>query len=534
MALQIPQTTATLTIMQRKTVHPTYTKIKLYREKCLFHSNLDCQKVSFRSFTPEWLIDDELGNTFNASDNTSTISDYSDNDLGPNDFMVVEVFEERGNENLGDTYFDLYPTEKEITYHSNIIDDPRPPFVKIDPRVKRGDPWNIKIPFYIDLESPVNVMSSVVFNDIMSTRLERRKEPKFPGKEHRMMRIYYRKSSSCAIIWDYENVKVPNNLHLTYYQAGENMQHSITKNLKNVVVDSFVVCGNSRATSTNQEQLSGVYGAGAHLADVPSGETDAADRQLIIEMVKFGRQHPPPAFIFLLTGDEDMFQVLKRFFDSGYTTVLVVPKAYSSALVKVAHYTIQCASLFADQLHMHDQIQLQSLPLQKSIQKSAHTVVYWDSNTSYIPTNEHQQALEQIRSRLLEVVGPGGALPSYQVTGVRYIESRNAKSYSLPNTLFTDLVKSAITNSEPDNVVLISGASLFSRALKFLKTLKVRVFTIIPDRIDRESYTILRNSGSWLCSWPPAFKSSDRWNRNKRGREESQAIYRNVKRKLNY
>ena len=35
---------------------------------------------------------------------------------------------------------------------------------------------------YIDLESPINVMSRAVYNDIMNKQLESRKDPKYPGE----------------------------------------------------------------------------------------------------------------------------------------------------------------------------------------------------------------------------------------------------------------------------------------------------------------------------------------------------------------
>ena len=34
---------------------------------------------------------------------------------------------------------------------------------------------------YIDFESPINIMSSNVYNDIVKTRLEPRRDPKYPG-----------------------------------------------------------------------------------------------------------------------------------------------------------------------------------------------------------------------------------------------------------------------------------------------------------------------------------------------------------------
>lgn len=117
---------------------------------------------------------------------------YSNEDLGTNDLEDVgEELEEGEIDPKLDDYFNLYPTKEEITYYTNLIDNPRSPFTKIEPKIKRGDPKNAKIPCmigykqienaYIDFKSPINIMSSNVYNDIVKTRLGPRKDPKYPG-----------------------------------------------------------------------------------------------------------------------------------------------------------------------------------------------------------------------------------------------------------------------------------------------------------------------------------------------------------------
>jgi hypothetical protein len=134
------------------------------------------------------LIKVELGHAF--SDLATAL--YSNKDLGPNDFVnVVEGLEEEEIDPKLNDYFNLYPTKEEIAYYNNLIDNPRSPFTIIEPKIKRGDPKNAKIPCmigyrhisnaYIDFKSPINIMSSTVYNDIEKTRLEPRRDPKYPG-----------------------------------------------------------------------------------------------------------------------------------------------------------------------------------------------------------------------------------------------------------------------------------------------------------------------------------------------------------------
>jgi hypothetical protein len=133
------------------------------------------------------LVDIELDYVLN---NLAIAMDL-DKELEPNNLAIVEDVKEEEDEGLDNDYFNLYPTEEEIAYYNNLIDNPRPPFVKIDPKIKRGDSKNVKIPCmigykcidqaYIDFESPVNIMSSSVYNELVKTRLGPRKDPKYPG-----------------------------------------------------------------------------------------------------------------------------------------------------------------------------------------------------------------------------------------------------------------------------------------------------------------------------------------------------------------
>ena len=119
---------------------------------------------------------------------------YSDNFLKRNDITIEKLINRYfGGETLlrTETYFDLYPTKEEVAYYKHLVDSPRPPFVRIDPKIKLGDPGNVKIPCmigyqhikhaYIDIKSPVNVMSSSLYSRIMNMPLEPMIDPKYPG-----------------------------------------------------------------------------------------------------------------------------------------------------------------------------------------------------------------------------------------------------------------------------------------------------------------------------------------------------------------
>ncbi|GJT26458.1 hypothetical protein Tco_0906733 [Tanacetum coccineum] len=102
---------------------------------------------------------------------------------------VKEILEEEEDDEDGEN-FNLFPTMEEQTHHEWLLKNPRPPWVK--ERIRAGSPNNIKISClaghifkkhaYIDLESPINIMSRHQYNQIMTYGLKSRQKPSNPNK----------------------------------------------------------------------------------------------------------------------------------------------------------------------------------------------------------------------------------------------------------------------------------------------------------------------------------------------------------------
>ncbi|GJV92731.1 hypothetical protein Tco_1540544, partial [Tanacetum coccineum] len=98
--------------------------------------------------------------------------------------------EEEGEDNP--KHFDTFPTMKELRYHEWLLKNPRPPWVKA--KIRTGNVNNVKFSCmigqfnkdqaYLDLESPINVMSRLHYNWIMINRLEPRRKPSNPKKNY--------------------------------------------------------------------------------------------------------------------------------------------------------------------------------------------------------------------------------------------------------------------------------------------------------------------------------------------------------------
>ncbi|GJX06587.1 protein kinase-like domain, concanavalin A-like lectin/glucanase domain protein [Tanacetum coccineum] len=105
------------------------------------------------------------------------------------DEEVEEIIKEEEDDENGE-YFNSFPTMMELTHYEWLLKNPRPPWVKA--RIKTGSPNNIKIfcmighffmrHAYIDLESPINIMSRRQYNQIMTYELRSRQKPSNPNK----------------------------------------------------------------------------------------------------------------------------------------------------------------------------------------------------------------------------------------------------------------------------------------------------------------------------------------------------------------
>ncbi|GJR99581.1 hypothetical protein Tco_0316090 [Tanacetum coccineum] len=126
--------------------------------------------------------------TKEANDEVKEVMEEDESEV-ETDWEVEEILEDEEEEEDGE-YFNSFPTMEELTHHEWLLKNPRPPWVKV--RIRAGSLNNIKISCmighffkrhaYIDLESPINVMSRRQYNRIMTYRLGSRLKPSNPNK----------------------------------------------------------------------------------------------------------------------------------------------------------------------------------------------------------------------------------------------------------------------------------------------------------------------------------------------------------------
>ncbi|GKD46418.1 hypothetical protein Tco_1271063 [Tanacetum coccineum] len=136
------------------------------------------------------ILEDEAKEEGNVKSSTTEYKDHE---------MTVESkeeFEEETEEEIEEKeedspkHFDTFPTMKELRYHEWLLKNPRPLWVKA--KIRTGNLNKVKFSCmighfdkkqaYLDMESPINVMSRLHYIWIMSKRLEPRMKPSNPKK----------------------------------------------------------------------------------------------------------------------------------------------------------------------------------------------------------------------------------------------------------------------------------------------------------------------------------------------------------------
>ncbi|GJU32684.1 hypothetical protein Tco_1176273 [Tanacetum coccineum] len=108
------------------------------------------------------------------------------------DMMFIEIIpkddnsrkEEPEAEGQEVEYFDIFPTRSELAYHKYLMCGLIPSIFLRNPIIMEGCPSNLKIPCnighvhvekaYIDLNSPLNIMTRMMYNWIMRRKLDPR------------------------------------------------------------------------------------------------------------------------------------------------------------------------------------------------------------------------------------------------------------------------------------------------------------------------------------------------------------------------
>ncbi|KAG1903930.1 limkain-b1-type NYN domain-containing protein, partial [Suillus fuscotomentosus] len=130
--------------------------------------------------------------------------------------------------------------------------------------------------------------------------------------------------SKVAIFWDYENCSPPLN----------SQGHAIVNGIRRIAhVFGYVTSFKAYLDVSSQSPKSvgfrsDLQSSGVSMTDCPhNGRKDVVDKMILVDMLAFSNDHPPPATIILIAGDRDYAYAVSTLRLRRYNVVLIVPSA---------------------------------------------------------------------------------------------------------------------------------------------------------------------------------------------------------------
>nr|GEX59497.1 endonuclease or glycosyl hydrolase [Tanacetum cinerariifolium] len=143
-----------------------------------------------------------------------------------------------------------------------------------------------------------------------------------------------------SVWWDFENCQVPNNANV--FKVTQFITAAVrTVGIKGPI--SITAFGDVLQLSrANQEALSAT---GINLTHIPNGGKNSADRSLLVDLMYWVSQNPPPAHLMLISGDRDFASTLHRLRMNNYNILLASTENAPAVLCSAASIMWQWTSL---------------------------------------------------------------------------------------------------------------------------------------------------------------------------------------------
>ncbi|KAJ0978672.1 hypothetical protein J5N97_014146 [Dioscorea zingiberensis] len=134
-----------------------------------------------------------------------------------------------------------------------------------------------------------------------------------------------------SVWWDIENCQVPkgSDPHL----VAQNIRSALAEKEYKGSVSIWAYGDTGNIPATIQQGLSST---GVSLNHVPAGVKDASDKKILVDMLLWAIDNPPPANFLLISGDRDFSYALHQLRMRRYNVLLAQPTNVSQALVAAA------------------------------------------------------------------------------------------------------------------------------------------------------------------------------------------------------
>ncbi|XP_030499491.2 uncharacterized protein LOC115714869 isoform X1 [Cannabis sativa] len=165
---------------------------------------------------------------------------------------------------------------------------------------------------------PTFFLLSNYYSSSSSTPFSRRQE-----EESRNVRV--------SVWWDFENCNVPSGVNV--FKVSRNITAAIRASGIKGPIEITAFGDMVQLSRLKQEALSAT---GINLAHIPQGGKNSADRSLLLNLMYWVSQNPPPAHLFLISGDRDFASILHRLRMNNYNILLASPGHAPSVLCSAA------------------------------------------------------------------------------------------------------------------------------------------------------------------------------------------------------
>lgn len=134
-----------------------------------------------------------------------------------------------------------------------------------------------------------------------------------------------------SVWWDIENCPVP--VSANVFRVTQCITAAIRANGIKGPIHITAFGDVTTISRPNQEALSST---GINLTHIPRGGKNSADRSLLVDLMCWVSQNPPPAHLFLISGDRDFAGILHRLRMNNYNILLASPESAPTVLCSAA------------------------------------------------------------------------------------------------------------------------------------------------------------------------------------------------------
>ncbi|XP_038710609.1 uncharacterized protein LOC120005176 isoform X2 [Tripterygium wilfordii] len=134
-----------------------------------------------------------------------------------------------------------------------------------------------------------------------------------------------------SVWWDFENCHLP--VGANVFKVAQAITAAVRGNGIMGPIHITAFGDTLQLSRANQEALSST---GINLTHIPNGGKNSADRSLLVDLMYWVSKNPPPAHLFLISGDRDFASILHRLRMNNYNILLASTDAVPGVLCSAA------------------------------------------------------------------------------------------------------------------------------------------------------------------------------------------------------